>query len=161
MFLSHYPMGVLRWGRGTRSKSGKETRTSIKNIISWLQVTPEPYKRLDFLSQLRALLKPPSGNQHLTRLLNSFFQFFQYTQHTSQCWIFMSLSPSPHRAIPLPSTWLSQGNYTSPSQQKATQLIGPVSDNVLLSASSNLTCINYSNPNYTGLTNSAPSFCST
>ena len=38
---------------------------------------------------------------------------------------------------------------------------GPVSDNVLLSASSNLTCINYSSPNYTGLTNSAPSFCST
>ena len=73
----------------------------------------------------------------------------------------MSLSPSPHIAIPLPSTWLSQGNYTSPSQQKTTHLIGPVSDNVLLSASSNLTCINYSSPNYTGLTNSAPSFCST
>ena len=73
----------------------------------------------------------------------------------------MSLSPSPHIAIPLPSTWLSQGNYTSPSQQKTTQLIGPVSDNVLLSASSNLTCINYSSPNYTGLTNTAPSFCST
>ena len=73
----------------------------------------------------------------------------------------MSLSPSPHIAIPLPSTWLLQGNYTSPSQQKTTQHIGPVSDNVLLSASSNLTCINYSSPNYTGLTNSAPSFCST
>ena len=61
----------------------------------------------------------------------------------------------------LPSTWLSQGTYTSPSQQKTTQLIGPVSDNVLLSASSNLTCINYSSPNYTGLTISALSFCST
>ena len=73
----------------------------------------------------------------------------------------MSLSPSPHTAIPLPSTWLSQGNYTSPSQQKTAQLIGPVSDNVLLSAFSNLTCINYSSPNYTGLTNSDPSFCST
>ena len=73
----------------------------------------------------------------------------------------MSLSPSPHIATPLPSTWLSQGNYTSPSQQKTTQHIEPVSDNVLLSASSNLTCINYSSPNYTGLTNSAPSFCST
>ena len=73
----------------------------------------------------------------------------------------MPLSPSPHTAIPLPSTWLSQGNYTSPAQQKTTQLIGPVSDNVLLPASSNLTCINYSSPNYTGLTNSAPSFCST
>ncbi|KAB0377941.1 hypothetical protein FD755_009519 [Muntiacus reevesi] len=73
----------------------------------------------------------------------------------------MPLSPSPHIAIPLPSTWLSQGNYTSPSQQKTTQLIGPVSDNVLLSASSTLTCINYSSPNYTGLTNSAPSFFST
>ena len=73
----------------------------------------------------------------------------------------MSLSPSPQTATPLPSTWLSQGNYTSPSQQKTAQLIGPVSDNVLLSASSNLTCINYSSPNYTGLTNSASSFCST
>ena len=73
----------------------------------------------------------------------------------------MSQSPSPHIAMPLPSTWLSQGNYTSPPQQKTTQLTRPVSDSVLLSASSNLTCINYSSPNYTGLTNSAPSFCST
>ena len=73
----------------------------------------------------------------------------------------MSLSPSPHIAIPLPSTWLSQDNYTSLSQQKNTQLIGPVSDSVLLSASSSLDCINYSSPKYTGLTNSAPSFCST
>ena len=73
----------------------------------------------------------------------------------------MPLSPSPHAEIPLPSTWLSQGNYTSPAQQKTTQLIGPVSDNVLLPASSNLTCINYSSPNYTGFTNSAPSFYST
>ena len=62
---------------------------------------------------------------------------------------------------PLTLNLLSQGNYTSPSQQKTTQLIGPVSNNVLLSAFSNLTCINYSSPNYTGLTNSAPSFCST
>ena len=73
----------------------------------------------------------------------------------------MSLSPSPHIAVPLPSTWLSQGNCTSPPQQKTTQLTGPVSDHVLLSASSNLTCINYSSPNYTGLTNSAPCSCST
>ena len=73
----------------------------------------------------------------------------------------MPLSPSPHIAVPLPSTWLSQGNCTSLPQQKTTQLTGPVSDHVLLSASSNLTCINYSSPSYTGLTNSAPSFCST
>ena len=96
----------------------KKQEQVIKNIISRLQATPEPYKHLDLLSQLRRLLKPPSGNQHLTRLLNSSFQFFQYTQHTSQCWICMPLSPSPHIAIPLPSTWLLQGNYTSPSQQK-------------------------------------------
>ena len=120
----------------------KKQEQVIKNIISRLQATPEPYKCLDLLSQLRPLLKLPSGNQHLTGLLSSSFQFLQYTQHTSQCWICMSLSPSPHRASPLPSTWLSQGNHTSPSQQKTTQLIGPVSDNVLLSASSNLTCIN-------------------
>ena len=37
-------------------------------MISRLQVTPEPYKRLDLLSQLQPVLKPPSGNQHLTRL---------------------------------------------------------------------------------------------
>ena len=73
----------------------------------------------------------------------------------------MSLSPSQHIAIPLPSTWLSQDNCTFPSQQKNTQLIGPVSDNVLLSASSSLDCINYSSPKCTGLTNSTPSFCST
>ena len=60
-----------------------------------------------------------------------------------------SESPSPHIAIPLPSPWLSQGNYISHFQQKTTQLIGPVSDNVLLSASSNLTYVNYSSPNYT------------
>ena len=53
------------------------------------------------------------------------------------------------------------GRLYLPPQQKTTQLTGPVSDNVLLSASSNLTCINYSSPNYTGLTNSAPSSCST
>ena len=139
----------------------KKQEQVIKNLFSQLQETPEPYKCLDLLSQLWPLLKPPSDHQHLTRLLNSPFQLSQYTQHTSQCWICMSLSPSPHIAIPLPSTWLSQGNYTSPSQQKTTQLIGPVSDSALISASSNLTCINYSSPNYTGLTNSAPSFCST
>jgi len=53
------------------------------------------------------------------------------------------------------------GQLYLPFPTKTTQLIGPVSDNVLLSASSKLTCINYSSPNYTGLTNSAPSFCST
>ena len=53
------------------------------------------------------------------------------------------------------------GQLYLPFLTKTTQLIGPVSDNVLLSASSNLTCINYSSPNYTGLTNSTPSSCST
>ena len=63
----------------------KKQEQVIKNIISQLQATPEPYKCLDLLSQLRPLLKPSSGNQHLTHLLNSSFQFFQYTKHTSQC----------------------------------------------------------------------------
>ena len=157
--ITHW--GYSHGGRVLDQNWEKKQEQIIKNIISRLQATPEPYKRLDLLSQLRPLLKSPSGNQHLTRLLSSSFQFFQYTPHTSQCWTCMPLSPSPHTAIPLPSTWLSQGNYTSPSQQKTAQLIGPVSDNVLLSAFSNLTCINYSSPNYTGLTNSAPSFCST
>jgi len=73
----------------------KKQEQVIKNIISQVQATPEPYKCLDLLSQLRPVLKPPSGNQHLTCLLNSSFQFFQYTQHTSQSKICMSLSPSP------------------------------------------------------------------
>ncbi|KAB0369036.1 hypothetical protein FD755_019041 [Muntiacus reevesi] len=146
--ICFYP--ITHWGYsdggGVLDQNWEKKREQVtKNIISRLQVNPEPYKHLDLLSQLWPLLKPPSGNQHLTRLLNSSFQFFQYTQHTSQCWICMSLSPSPHRA--LPSTWLPQGNYTSPSQQKTVQLIGPASDNVLLSASSTLTCINYSSPN--------------
>ena len=94
----------------------KKQEQVIKNLFSQLQETPEPYKCLDLLSQLWPLLKPPSDHQHLTRLLNSPFQLSQYTQHTSQCWICMSLSPSLHKAIPLPSTWLSQGSYTSPPQ---------------------------------------------
>ena len=122
-----YP--ITHWGYSDGSgvldqNQEKKQEQAIKNIISRLQATPEPYKHLDLHSQLRPLLKPPSGNQHLTHLLNSSFQFFQYTQHTSQCWTCMSQSPSPHIAMPLPSTWLSQGNYTSPSQQKTTQLIG-------------------------------------
>ena len=156
-----YP--ITHWGYsdggGILDQNQKEKNNQgqvMKNLISQLQENPEPYKRLDLLSQLRPLLKPTSDNQHLTHLLNSSFQFFQYTQHTSQCWICMSLSPSSHIAISLPSAWLSEGNYTSFSQQKTTQLIGPVSDNVLLSASSNLTCINYYSPNYTGLKTPLP-----
>ena len=121
--ICFYP--ITHWGypdRGGVLDQNREKKQEqvIKNIISWLQVTLEPYKRLDLLSQLQPLLKPPSGNQHLTRLLNSSFQFFQYTQHTSQCWICMSLSPLLHIAIPLPSTWLLQGNNTPLSQQNYT-----------------------------------------
>ena len=141
MSLSCYLLGARGWG-GVPRQWGvpdqyreKKQEQIIKNIVSWLSVTSEPYKRLDFLSQLQPLLKPPSDNQRFTHLLNSSFQFFQYTQHISQCWIRMSLSPSPHKAIHLHSTWLPQGNYTSPPQQKTTPLIGPVSDNVLLSDS--------------------------
>ena len=117
--ICFYPIthwGYSDGGRVLDQNREKKQEQVIKNIISRLQATPEPYKCLDLLSQLWPLLKPPSGNQHLTHFLNSSF----YTQHTSQCWICMSLSPSPHIAIPLPSTWLSQGNYTSPSQQKTT-----------------------------------------
>jgi len=127
MFLSHYPLAVLRRGRVLDQYQEKKREQVIKNVISWLQATPEPYKRLDLLSQLQPILKPPSDNQHLTRLLNSAFQLFQYTQHTSRCWTCTPLSPSPHTAMPLPLAWLSQGNYTSPSQQKTTQLTCPVS----------------------------------
>ena len=128
MFLSHYPLGrggvVLRQQRVLDQYREKKQELVIKNIISRLQTTPELYKHLDLLSQLQPLLEPPSNNQHLTCLLNSSFQFFQYTQHTPQHWICISLSPSPHIAIPLTSTWLSQGNYTSPSQQKLHNSLG-------------------------------------
>ena len=60
------------WGVLDQDREKKQEQV-IKNIISWLQVTLEPCKCLDLLSQLWPLLKPPSGNQHLTRLLNSFF----------------------------------------------------------------------------------------
>ena len=121
--ICFYP--ITHWGytdKGGVLDQNREKKQEqvIKNIISWLQATPEPYKLLDLLSQLWPLLKPPSGNQHLTPLLNSSFQFFQYTQHTSQCWICMSLSPLLHIAIPLPSTWLLQGNNTPLSQQNYT-----------------------------------------
>ena len=111
--ICFYPInhgGYSDGGRVPDQNQEKKQEQVIKNIISQLQVTPEPYKRLDLLSQLRPLLKPPSGNQQLTSLLNSSFQFSQHTPHTSQCWTCMSLSPSLHRAIPLPSTWLLQGN---------------------------------------------------
>ena len=85
MFLSHYPLEVLRQGKVPDQYGEKKQEQVIKSIISQLQVTSEPYKCLDLLSQLQPLLKPPSGNQNLTHLLNSSFQFFQYTQHTSQC----------------------------------------------------------------------------
>ena len=96
MFLSHYPPGVLRWGGVLDKNQEKKQEQIIKNIISQLQATPEPYKCLDLHSQLRPLLKPPFGNQHLTCFLNSSFQFFQYTQHTSQCWTCMSVSLTTH-----------------------------------------------------------------
>ena len=94
----------------------KKQEQVIKNIISLLQATPEPYKHLDLLPQIRPLLKPPSGNQHLTRLLNSSFQLFQYTQqhpsvgYACHClphctWQFLYLQPGCYRATkpPLPN----------------------------------------------------------
>ena len=48
LFLSHYPLGVLRWGWGTRSKSRKKTRTSYKEHNfpvtgdPWNLQTPRP-----------------------------------------------------------------------------------------------------------------------
>ena len=156
--LCFYPTNHWVVGGAQEQQHKKNQEQVIKNLISQLQVTPEPCSCLNLLSPLRPLLNAPSDNQNLTCLLSSSFQFFQHTQHTSQCWTCTPLPPSPHRAIPLPST---QGNYTSPPQQNTTQLIGPVSDNILLPAPSNLTCINYSSSNYTGLTNSTPAFCST
>ena len=99
MFLSHYPPAVLRRGWVLDQYREKKREQVIKNVISRLQATPEPYKCLDLLSQLWPLLKPPFGNQHLIRLLNSSLQFFfpiQYTQHTSQCWICISVSLTTH-----------------------------------------------------------------
>ena len=98
-------------GGGTQGQQRERNQEQvIKDLISQVQVTPEPYRHLDLLPQLRPLLNPPSDSRHLTRLLNSSSQFLQDTQHTSQCWICLSLSPSPHTGIPLPSTWLPQGS---------------------------------------------------
>ena len=86
--ICFYPIthwGYSDGGGGLDQNWEKKQEQVIKNIISGLQASPEPYKCLDLLSQLRPLLKPPSSNQHLTRLLNSSFQFFQYTRHTPQC----------------------------------------------------------------------------
>ena len=80
--ITHW--GYSHGGRVLDQNWEKKKEQVIKNIISQLQATPKPYKHLDLLSQLRPLLKPPSGNQHLTCLLNSSFQFFQCTPHTSQ-----------------------------------------------------------------------------
>ena len=74
--ICFYP--ITHWGYSDGGEvldqnQGKKQEQVIKNIISRLQATPEPYKCLDLLSQLRPLLKPPSGNQHLICLLNSSF----------------------------------------------------------------------------------------
>ena len=112
----------------------KKQEQVIKNIISWLQATPEPYKRLDLLSQLRPLLKPPSGNQHLTRLLNSSFQLFQCTPHTCQGWVCMSLSP--HRTQQFP--------YPQPSCRRAT--IPPLPNRKLRNSLGQSLTMSYSQP---------------
>ena len=54
-------MGAGYWIK-IRRKKKQPPRTSynIKNLISQLQENPEPYKRLDLLSQLWPLLKPTS-----------------------------------------------------------------------------------------------------
>ena len=92
MFLSHYHCGYSDGGRVLDQNREKKQEQVIKNINSQLQSTPEPYKRLDLLSHVWPFLKPPSGNQHLTCLLNSSFQFFQYTQHTSHMHVTVSLT---------------------------------------------------------------------
>ncbi|XP_055260577.1 syncytin-1-like [Moschus berezovskii] len=115
-----------------------------------------------------ASLSPPPApdDLHVTRLLNSSFQFFQSSQKkpSEACWIYMSLTPSPHIAVCLPDTWVSAGNYTlktNNTTESITQLIGPVTDDVLLAASSNLTCLlntSSSNASYYNDTHSCTSW---
>ena len=69
--ITHW--GYSDGGRVLGKNQEKKKEQAIKNIISWLQATPESYKHLDLLSQLQPLLKLPSGNQHLTCPLNSSF----------------------------------------------------------------------------------------
>ena len=74
--ICFYPIthwGYSDGGRVLDQNWKKKQELAIKNIISQLQATTEPYKCLDLLSQLLPLLKPPSGNQHLICLLNSSF----------------------------------------------------------------------------------------
>ena len=135
----------------------KKQEQVIKNIISQLQAT---LSLIDRFSQLRPFLRPASDNQHLTRLLNSSFQFFQCTQHIPVLDMRVTVSLTTH-SNSFTFNLAVTGQLYLPFPTKTAQFIGPASDNVLLSASSNLTCINYSSPSYTGLTNSVPSFCST
>ena len=69
--ICFYPITHWGYSDGGGILDQPEKKKVIKNLISQLQATPEPYKYLDLLSQLWPLLKPPSDNQHLTRLLNS------------------------------------------------------------------------------------------
>ena len=121
------PTGGTQTGEGTRSISGKETRTGHKEHNFWLQATPEPYKRLDLLSQLQPLLKPLSNNKHLTRLLNASFQFFQYTQHTScktQNLGLRSKEEKPRDPITQPSRCNMQEGLLSVAQAGDSDLLG-------------------------------------
>ena len=105
------------WGVvGNRLTSGKETRTSHKEHNFLVQATPEPYKCLNLLSQLQPLLKPPSDNQHLTRLLTSSFQFFQnWNIPVLDMRVTVSLTTQSNS---LTLKLASQGNYTSRPPQK-------------------------------------------
>ena len=133
MFLSHYPLGVLRRGKVPDQYREKKQEQVIKNIISQLQVTPEPYKCLDLLSQLRPLLKSPSGNQHLTHLLNSSNFFSTHNTHPS---VGYSCHCLPHHTEPFP--------YPQPGCHRAT--IPPLPNRKLHNTLGQSLTMSYSQP---------------
>ena len=118
--ICFYP--ITQWGHsdggGVLDQNRKKKQEQvIKDIISWLQATPEPYKSLDLLSQLWPLLKPPSGNQHLTRLLNSFFTHNTHPSvgyachcvpHHTQQFPYLNLAVTGQLYLPFPTK-----NYTT------------------------------------------------
>ena len=112
----------------------KKQEQVIKNIISQLQATPETYKRLDLLSQLRPLLKPPSGNQHLTRLLNSSSN--STSRHNTHPSVGYACHCLPHHTEPVP--------YPQPGCHRAT--IPPLPNRKLHNSLGQSLTMSYSQP---------------
>ena len=151
------PTGGTQMGVGYQIKIRKKV---IKNLISQLQATPEPYKHLDLLSQLRPLMKPPSDNQHLTCLLNSSNSSSTRNTHPSVGYACHSLLHHTQQ-FPYPQHGCHRTTIPSLPNKKPHNLLGQC---LTMSYSQPLQTQPVSTtlvPTTLVLTNSAPSSCST